>query len=132
MDDSLACWGSDEDGRASPPDGTFSQLSAGYSHTCAVRTDGTLACWGYNEHRKADPPSGSFSQVAAGAHRTCAIDSTGSITCWGLAPPLPPEGRFLQVSAQPKHLHDHRDDSEAQHAEAPGSSARQVDDTSGA
>ena len=45
-DGTLACWGDNDDGQATPPAGTFTQVSAGVSHTCGVRTDGTLACWG--------------------------------------------------------------------------------------
>jgi hypothetical protein len=33
-------------GQATTPSGTFSQVSVGESHACAVRTDGTIACWG--------------------------------------------------------------------------------------
>jgi alpha-tubulin suppressor-like RCC1 family protein len=25
-------------------------VDAGYTHTCAIRTNGTLWCWGTNEH----------------------------------------------------------------------------------
>ena len=41
----LACWGSDVEGQASPPDGTFTAVGAGGDHSCAVRMDGALACW---------------------------------------------------------------------------------------
>ena len=27
----------------------WTQISAGFSHTCAVRTDGALYCWGAND-----------------------------------------------------------------------------------
>ena len=52
----LACWGFNEDGRATPPAGSFTQVSAGGMHTCGVKTDGTLACWGNNEYGQATPP----------------------------------------------------------------------------
>ena len=35
----MACWGSDSNGKATPPAGTFATVSAGRSHTC----------WGENE-----------------------------------------------------------------------------------
>ena len=34
------------DGQAIPPDGTFTAVSAGEAHTCAIRTGGTLVCCG--------------------------------------------------------------------------------------
>ena len=29
-----------------PLEGDFQSVSAGYDHTCGVRSDGTVACWG--------------------------------------------------------------------------------------
>src|SRR3990172_7697131 len=58
-DGTLACWGYNASGQASPPGGTFTQVSAGYyEYTCAVRTDGTLACWGWNGYGLTSPPAG--------------------------------------------------------------------------
>ena len=45
-DATVECWGHDEYGQATPPAGTFSQVSAGEHHTCGVRTDGSVVCWG--------------------------------------------------------------------------------------
>src|SRR6185369_10165401 len=43
----LVCWGRDDYGQATPPDGmSFIQVSAGHLHTCGVQSNGTLACWG--------------------------------------------------------------------------------------
>jgi hypothetical protein len=36
--------------------GTFAQVSSGFHHTCAVRSDRTLACWGDNTFGEATPP----------------------------------------------------------------------------
>ena len=47
-DGTLACWGLNVDGQATPPAGTYTAVSAGAVHSCALRTDGTLACWGLN------------------------------------------------------------------------------------
>ncbi len=35
-------------GQATPPAGTFTQVSAGGWHTCGLRTNGYWTCWGYN------------------------------------------------------------------------------------
>jgi alpha-tubulin suppressor-like RCC1 family protein len=62
---------------------TFTQLSAGGSHTCGVKTDGTVACWGYNNLGQATPPSGSFTSVSAGGSHTCGMRTSGKVACWG-------------------------------------------------
>ena len=62
-DGSVACWGYDESGQATPPAGSFASVSAGSSHTCGVRSDGSVACWGYNEDGESTPPAGSFVSV---------------------------------------------------------------------
>jgi len=71
-------------------------VAAGYSHTCAVLTDGTARCWGDGEF----VPLGNGHQVqthvpqtvaevhdavaiAAGELHTCALLGTGKIQCWG-------------------------------------------------
>ncbi len=69
--------------RPRPPAGTFIQVSAGYAHTCGLRTDGTLACWGCNDYGQAAPPAGTFSQVSAGGYHTCGLQTDGTLACWG-------------------------------------------------
>jgi hypothetical protein len=101
-DGTLACWGSNDYGKATPPDDTFSQVSAGGFHTCGVGTDGTLACWGWDYYGQAAPPTGTFSQVSAGAEHTCGVRTDGTLACWGdnfYGQATPPAGTFSQVSA---------------------------------
>ena len=45
-DGTVACWGDDGYGWATPPAGEFASVSAGQSHTCGVMRDSTVACWG--------------------------------------------------------------------------------------
>ena len=33
-------------------------VSAGFYHSCGVRSDGTVACWGDNSSGQASPPGG--------------------------------------------------------------------------
>jgi alpha-tubulin suppressor-like RCC1 family protein len=71
-------------------------LSAGYTHTCAVLSDGTAKCWGYNANgpigdgTKIDrwtPVSVSGMtnavQISTSAVHTCAVLSDGTAKCWG-------------------------------------------------
>ena len=69
---SLECWGFDGSGQVSGPNaegGTFTQVSAGGEHTCAIKTDGTLECWGFDGSGQVSGPNaegGTFTQVSAG------------------------------------------------------------------
>ena len=69
--------------QGSASNGSFSQVSAGGEHSCALRTDGTITCWGRNVEGRLDAPSGSFSQISAGWHHSCGLRDDGTITCWG-------------------------------------------------
>ena len=55
IDGTLACWGNDFSGQATPPAGTFAEVSAGGNHTCAIGTDDALLCWGDNEFGQLTP-----------------------------------------------------------------------------
>jgi alpha-tubulin suppressor-like RCC1 family protein len=99
-DDTLACWGDDTFGQASPPPGAFASVSAGYDFTCGVRLDHVLLCWGWDMDGRA-PPAGSFTRVAAGASHACALRTDGSVACWGRnasGQTDAPSGSFTEVS----------------------------------
>ena len=42
----VACWGLNDTGQATPPTDTFTSVSAGEDHACGVRIDGAVDCWG--------------------------------------------------------------------------------------
>ena len=105
-DGSVACWGSDYYGQATPPAGSFVSVSAGWDHTCGLRSDGSVTCWGWNESGRSTPPAGSFTSVSAGGFHTCGIRSDGSLACWGSDADglsTPPAGSFTSVSAGSHH-----------------------------
>ena len=113
----IECWGWNEtqvlnretgesefrySGQATPPDGSYTAVSAGYNHTCAIRESGAIECWGWNGDGQTNAPEGSFSAVSAGRSHTCAIRASGEIECWGWngdGQTNAPEGSFTAVSA---------------------------------
>ncbi len=52
----VECWGGDEGGQWTAPDGEFLSVSAGPRHSCGVRAARTVECWGYTRR----PFTGSF------------------------------------------------------------------------
>ncbi len=95
--------------------GSFASVSAGWRHTCGVKTDGSVVCWGSsadffgNVVGQTAPPQGSFRSVSAGADHTCGLKTDGSIACWGsnlhhngnfVGQSTPPDGSFVSVSAE--------------------------------
>ena len=77
-------------------------LSAGFEHTCGVRTNGTVFCWGRNTERQSNPPAGIFSAVTAGDLHACGVKPDGTIACWGgngAGEATAPGGTFTAVSA---------------------------------
>lgn len=106
------CWGSNSYGQlgiggqapASRParvgiEGvTFTSISAGFSHTCAVTSGGAAYCWGSNAggmlgaggpagggHTVPTPVAGhlAFRSISAGYFHTCGVARDGGTWCWG-------------------------------------------------
>ncbi len=77
---------------------SFKAVSAGYLHSCGIRSDDTIVCWGKNS----SGPVGGFKAVSAGRDHSCAIGSDDTVVCWGSNPygqTDAPVGGFKAVSA---------------------------------
>jgi alpha-tubulin suppressor-like RCC1 family protein len=77
---------------------TFTQVSAGKEHNCAITSAGQAWCWGYNaDYRLGDsttnlglapvavkPLGGvAFASISAGSQHTCGLNGSGQGYCWG-------------------------------------------------
>jgi alpha-tubulin suppressor-like RCC1 family protein len=76
---------------------TWKQVSCGYAHTVAIKTDGTLWTWGQNAYKQLGHSNASGSvatptqvgtatiwkQVAGGSYHTAAIQTDGTLWSWG-------------------------------------------------
>ena len=121
-DGAVQCWGGNGHGQAGFEDptgpmtctpsgcrpgyariwGPFIDVSAGTTHTCAVRDDGTLHCWGETRELQSFPPDGEFVAVSSGFKHSCALAVDSTVHCWGrdaFGETRAPVGEFAAVSA---------------------------------
>jgi hypothetical protein len=83
-----------------PPPGTFTQVSAGPNHACAVRTSGELLCFDAAGNTLPSP-AGTYRQVSLNPWEdaACALRSDQTLVCFRRAFTDPtPAGTFLAVS----------------------------------
>ena len=88
------------------PEGSYTAISAGGWHSCAIDTAGAIGCWGRNSSGEADAPEGSYTAISAGLSHSCAIDTAGAIKCWGdnyNGQADAPEGSYTAISAGWQH-----------------------------
>lgn len=95
---SIRCWGQGLYGEATPPAGTFTQVTLTDHYACGLRDDGEVVCWGGVQARAhVDPPAGAFIFVDAGRDWACGLRPAGTIECWGRAAE-PPAGTYRHLS----------------------------------
>ena len=83
----VVSWGENGYGQATIP-GDLSnvvQVSAGYYHSFALKSDGTVVGWGSNGFGQTTIPVGlsNVVQVAAGGYHSLALKSDGTVVGWG-------------------------------------------------
>ncbi len=85
VEGAVKCWGSDESGQATSPDGTFLQISAGNWTNCGVKADHSITCWGKNDYNlvSAHPTGTNFAQVSVGLMVACGLKGDKTVVCWG-------------------------------------------------
>ena len=78
------------------------QLSADFSHACAINQSGALFCWGDNDNLQSGQAtvgdvliptrvgSSTWAQVSTAELQTCAIDVQGGVSCFGLTSGVAP------------------------------------------
>ena len=97
----------DSDAEPDPtPQGAFTAIAAGGSHSCGLRTDGTAQCWGLNYHGRTDAPSGAFTAITAGGSHSCGLRTDGTAQCWGyddFGQTDAPTGTFTAITAGKSH-----------------------------
>lgn len=106
-----------------PKDVYFTQITAGYHHTCALTTTGIAYCWGGSGTNYGQLGNGStnnssiptpvhmpantlFTQISAGYYHTCAVSTTDKVYCWGAAKPDSNLGQLGNDSIGFNHTHD--------------------------
>ncbi|MBI1912650.1 MAG: hypothetical protein HYS21_11700 [Deltaproteobacteria bacterium] len=115
-DDTAICWGFNQNGQATAPEGKFKSIAAGDSHSCGIRDNDTAICWGNNGLGQATAPEGKFKSIAAGNWHSCGIRDNDTAICWGLdedGRASAPKGKFKSIAAGYKHSCGIRDNDTA-------------------
>lgn len=98
------------EGRASPPEGKFVDISVSRNRSCGVRESGEIDCWGTaSAYAEDQVPAGRFVKVSLAKSFTCGVRVDASLACWE-SPDEPhlhgeprllgvPQGRFVDVFA---------------------------------
>lgn len=105
-DGTIACWGSDTLGQASPPLMQAKAIDANGNHACALGPDHHLTCWGDNAQGGSQPPALAFRDFDVGQFNGCGITTAGTVNCWGWnanGQGNAPAGVFRQVATGLNH-----------------------------
>ena len=83
----VAAWGGNTYGQTTLPAGVndVKAISAGYSHSLALKSDGTVLAWGYGYYGEAKVPADLPHAVAVAAGASCSLilKPDGTVMAWG-------------------------------------------------
>ena len=65
---------------------TYSKVSSGGQHSCAITLAGNIECWGKANFGVLNVPvsSSPFVAISSSEAHSCALDANGQVACWGL------------------------------------------------
>ncbi len=85
----------------------FTQVAAGFNHTCGLKSDGKVVCWGADDRgQTSNVPGDSFNQISSGDKFSCGLLKSQEIKCWGNNRDQElesPTGRFTDLSLGYEH-----------------------------
>ncbi|KAJ4756581.1 Protein kinase family protein [Rhynchospora pubera] len=83
------------------PIGSYTKLSAGTRHACAVSDAHKLVCWGVGAPKISDtwPQDFQINYMALGEDRTCVLGGNGTVLCFGENTSLPEDLTGMQFVA---------------------------------
>jgi hypothetical protein len=102
---SIACWGDDSAGEASPPAAGVQTVAAQFDLSCNLLASGEIDCFGGDGY-SLEPASGQFTDLALGYYNACGVRTSGEVDCWGddvFGESSPPLGAFTSVSTMLHH-----------------------------
>ena len=93
-DGTAACYGKIVGHQTHPPETAFTEIAAGWHHTCGItRADGVLECWGAGvpaaAGQRLSAPPGTFTTLSSYLRNNCALRPDGTAQCWRQPNPDP-------------------------------------------
>ncbi len=83
----VVSWGNNGSGQSTVPEGlsNVKAISAGHSHSLALKEDGMVVAWGSNAQGQSTVPEGlsNVKAISAGDYHSLALKEDGAVVAWG-------------------------------------------------